>query len=960
VTVLNDALVEGAETVIVTLTGTGTAGVGVNGTPATVTIADEDNAPANTVPGPQTIDEDVLTAIPGISVTDADGDLAAVALSVANGVLSVTPQGGATISAGANGSPTLTLSGSEADINATLATLAYQGNLNYSGPDTLTVTSTDAGGNATVDNVAITVTAINDAPAATNLSAPEIYTEDTPLNLTDIVVSDVDSANVTVTLTLSDVAAGILNTGTSGAVTSTFVGGVWTASGAIADVNILLAGLTFTPAPDYNSDFTIATSVSDGVAPPLAGTKNMTGTPVNDAPVNVVPGPQAATEDTPLAIGGVSVTDPEGDVTSVSLTVANGFLNVTAGGGAGVVGNGTGTVTISGTQADINATLASLVYQGNPDFNGLDTLTVTATDSNGASDTDNVAINVAAVNDPPRNTVPGPQVVAEDTPLAIGGISANDVDGNLASVQLAVANGTLNVAPAGAALVVGNGSGMVTVAGTQADINATLASLVYQGNLDYNGPDTLSVTSTDGNGMSTTDTVGITVTAVNDVPVNTVPPGPLGATEDTALAIGGVSITDPDGGTIDVALTVSNGVLTVSLAGGATITAGANGSGTLTLSGTIAQVNAALASLGYQGLPDYSGPDSLRIVSSDPAGASDVDVVAINVAAVNDAPVLGSNSFTINAGSPLLLSGANLSASDVDNAAGSLVFTVGSVTNGFFLVAGAQAASFTQTQIAAGQVQFVPTGAGAPGFAIFVSDGAASIGPFAANITFNGGGGFTPPPPPPTATPPGSGGISPLPNPPVAAPSANAAGQSFTAFLRGPTAPGAGGEGEVKVESLEMQVAQPPTGLLKSERVFVPNMGLPPVRAQMEAIETKPQRTDLQVDPGRMQVLPLGHKTLDLDEEDRQRIEVVLNSIRVTGFALSVGAVWWTARAVGLVASLLSATPAWRHVDPLPALLGRNEEEKEEWDDAADEKDKEKKDDEHRAAWVLDEREGHA
>ena len=76
---------------------------------------------------------------------------------------------------------------------------------------------------------AMTGTPVNDAPTATNLSAPETYTEDTALNLTDIVVSDVDSANVTVTLTLSDVAAGTLNTGTSGAVTSTFVGGVWTA-----------------------------------------------------------------------------------------------------------------------------------------------------------------------------------------------------------------------------------------------------------------------------------------------------------------------------------------------------------------------------------------------------------------------------------------------------------------------------------------------------------------------------------------------------------------------------------------------------------------------------------------------------------------------------------------------------------------------------------------------------------
>ena len=55
-------------------------------------------------------------------------------------------------------------------------------------------------------------------------------------------ISDVDDSDLTVTLTLSDVAAGTLNTGTSGAVTSTFANGVWTASGAIADVNNLIGG----------------------------------------------------------------------------------------------------------------------------------------------------------------------------------------------------------------------------------------------------------------------------------------------------------------------------------------------------------------------------------------------------------------------------------------------------------------------------------------------------------------------------------------------------------------------------------------------------------------------------------------------------------------------------------------------------------------------------------------------
>ena len=134
------------------------------------------------------------------------------------------------------------------------------------------------------ETVAITITGTNDGPQATNLNAMETYTEDTLLNLTDIVANDIDDGSLTVTLTLSDVAAGTLSTGTSGAVTSTFVGGVWTASGTTADVNALLAALTFSPAANYDLDFTIATSVDDGEAPVVTGVKNFTAIPVNDEP----------------------------------------------------------------------------------------------------------------------------------------------------------------------------------------------------------------------------------------------------------------------------------------------------------------------------------------------------------------------------------------------------------------------------------------------------------------------------------------------------------------------------------------------------------------------------------------------------------------------------------------------------------------------------------------------------
>ena len=144
--------------------------------------------------------------------------------------------------------------------------------------------------NLGANNTSATVTIANvtdlDRPSATNLNQTLTYTEDTPLKLTPIQVTDPDGeTRVVIGVPLG---AGTFSTGTSGNVTSTILpNGVWhrwRAIGKVADVNNLLANLTFTPALNYNKPFIGYSALGDEVSSPVLGDINFTGIAVNDAP----------------------------------------------------------------------------------------------------------------------------------------------------------------------------------------------------------------------------------------------------------------------------------------------------------------------------------------------------------------------------------------------------------------------------------------------------------------------------------------------------------------------------------------------------------------------------------------------------------------------------------------------------------------------------------------------------
>ncbi|MCC7101063.1 MAG: DUF4347 domain-containing protein, partial [Rubrivivax sp.] len=368
-------------------------------------------APVNTVPGAQSVAEDTALSIAGLSITDADGNLASARLTVLHGTLAVSLAGGATISAGANNSATLTLSGNQAQINAALATLAYQGALNFNGSDTLELKSTDAGGLSDTDTVAITVSSVNDAPSGADKTVTTL--EDTAYTFTaaDFGFSDPNDspANALAAVKISSLpAAGSL----------TLSGSAVSAGQSVSATDIGSGLLKFTPAADANgagyASFTFQVQDNGGTAnggvdlDPSANTITVNVTPVNDPPVNTVPGPQTVPEDGLLAFTGanaLSVADDGGALKNVLVSVTQGYLNANGSGGAsigfGANGAGGSKLTITGTLAQINAALATVTYAPTADWDGVDTLTLRSEDMGGLVTTSTVAITVTPVNDAP-------------------------------------------------------------------------------------------------------------------------------------------------------------------------------------------------------------------------------------------------------------------------------------------------------------------------------------------------------------------------------------------------------------------------------------------------------------------------------------------------------------------------------------------------------------------------------
>jgi len=567
-------------------TGTG-GGTNIDLGTVNVDIGAVNDDPVNTVPGTQTIAEETTTAISGISITDVDAAAASLTtrLQVSNGVVNVTLSGGATISAGSNGTADMTIQGSVTDINATLASLTYTGNTDVVGTaaDTLTVTTNDLGNTGSggakqdVDNIQIDITAVNDAPVITS-SATASLAENQTAVLT-VTTTDVDSPADTVTYSI-----------TGGADQGSF------------SINGSTGVLTFSTAPDFETPTDVGTdnvydvqvTANDGAGGTDVQSISVTVTDVNDtAPVVTASQSFNVSEDAAntTSVGTVLATDADtiGSLQNWTITAGNGD-------GVFAINAGTGEITVTDNTNLDRETTASYV------------LTLTVGDGINALATETVTINVTDVNEDPVITS---SVTASVTENQTGVLTVTSTDEDLPADTVTYS---------------------ITGGADQAkfSINSASGVLSFSTAPDFENPTDVGtdnvydvqVTANDGAGGTDVQLISVTVTDVNDAPTIT-PIADQTPLEDTATGAIAFTVGDDETGTGSLTVTATSSDQTLVPDGNITL----GGSGANRTINVLPAANRT------------GGPATITVTVNDGTTTTQT-TFDVTVTAVNDAPTI--------------------------------------------------------------------------------------------------------------------------------------------------------------------------------------------------------------------------------------------------------------------------------------------------------------------------------
>jgi uncharacterized delta-60 repeat protein len=232
-----------------------------------------------------------------------------------------------------------------------------------------------------------------------------------------------------------------------------------------------------------------------------------------------------------------------------------------------------------------------------------------------------------------------------------GGADAQDVFG--ASGNLAALNEGDNIVLSGVTIgtVAHNSAGMLSLTfdanATEARVNEAMRDITYVNTsdtpvasvqVDWSFSDGNTGAQGSGGALTAAGSTTVHITAADDAPVNAVP-AVFDTPGNTDHAIAGLSVSDPDSASLRMFLSVDHGTLTVGAVGGVSVDG--SGTGSVILTGSIAQIDAALAAANnvlYHSAAGFDGADVLTVITRDGTGlgsAQDTDTVTINVMAKN-------------------------------------------------------------------------------------------------------------------------------------------------------------------------------------------------------------------------------------------------------------------------------------------------------------------------------------
>ncbi|MBI5927618.1 MAG: cadherin domain-containing protein, partial [Aquabacterium sp.] len=815
---------------------------------------------------------------------------------------------------------------------------------------------TDAGGNNVYDvivevsdgtntdtqAIAVTVTDVND-------NAPVITSDGGGTSATKNVA---ENGTAVTTVTATD-----LDTGTT--LTYSITGG---ADAARFSINSSTGVLTFVSAPDYesptdaggNNVYDITVLVSDGTNTDTQAIA-ITVTDMNDhAPVISSDGGAASSTknmaENATAVTTVTATDVD---TGTTLT-----YSITGGADAArfSINSSTGVLTF----------VSAPDYESPTDAGGNNVYDVTVQVSDGTNtDTQAIAVTITDVNDnAPVITSDGggasaTRNVAENS-TAVTTIAATDAD-NGTTMTYSITGGA-----DASKFSINSSTGVLTF----------VSAPNYEAPTDAGGNNVYDVTVQVSDGTNTdTQAIAVTVTGVNESPTAQITLGNYNATEKVGLTLHGtgIQIADPDAlsGTVQAQLSVGHGVLNVS-AGNAGISITGSGSNTVSITGTLAQINQLLSgsstgTISYANNHDAPSPtDTLTLTVNDlgntGAGTalSDSATATINVTAVNDTPVMSAITLTANAApSASWSSGTLLNGSSDPDGDTLAVRVLQGPQHGTLSISGSGQVTYTTN---AGYV-------GSDSFSYVAFDGQAdssnvrvmSIQASSPLVDMGPGSNTsnTDSPPPKvdttnkndsdTSTPKPGKVSEPKPGreePIVVAPPSEtdvtestetgSVGALLHQLTNSAWTPGR--FSDTFGTARQIFFAPPAGTYVTSTMSTVANA--PSVMQLLDLIKPNLEHApdiNLSLTPlsSVTHALPAG-RLADADTADNDSGSAPIRLTKIatysSGLSLSIGTIWWTARMSGLVTSALISTPAWRSLDPLPVVTSPTDEQDDEHD----------------------------